>query len=129
MWREITLAIILSVSFAFLLYLLWDFAEVEDLEQGFMLGRGFLITDRPDTCRGVAQPQGQFPLQIGAAALLRLLSCCHSKSDFRSVHLSLLFAGYRVFGCLLKYVSHPTTPLYILLTLRDSVALDRESFL
>ena len=99
-----------------------------EIEQESMLGRGFLITNRPDTCRVVAQPHGQFLLQIGAAALLRLLSCCHSKSDFRSVHLSLLFAGYRAFGCLLKYLSHPPTPLYTLLALRGSVALDRGNF-
>ena len=35
-----------------------------------MLDRGFLITGRPFACRGVAQPPGQFPLQIGALSLM-----------------------------------------------------------
>ena len=59
-------------------------------QKGFMLGRGFLITDRPDTCR-VAQPQGQFPLQIGVAALLLLLSCCYSKKRLSKRLFKLAF--------------------------------------
>ena len=50
----------------------------------FMLCRGFLITDRLDTCRGVEQPPSQFPLQIGAAVLFLLLSSCHSKATLEA---------------------------------------------
>ena len=103
-----------------------------------MLDRGFLITGRPFACRGVAQPPGQFPLQIGALSLMLsaalLLSFELSYELSKPAFSQLLAFVWPFRSCFLSvslYIAFPPPALYLLLTplIGAPVTSDKGSFL